>query len=404
MRRAETNYVGGTASGCTGGAWNSFQRVLLCALATLTVVGTEASAASIKPKAPPQICLEVDGASVCKNAPNTPAPTGAIKWHPGHYMLGEQIGHIPDSVYDQLRAEPLVLGIRQRYWWAQLEPERGKYDFSIIEADIRKLKAINKRLVLTVADRSWSGTSAKDKLPDYLLSLSDGGGGYYAKPDAQGVIAKLWEPSVMDRMLALYEELGKRFDSDPNVEGVVLGESSPGFNAKMEGYTKAIWAQALNRQIKDVRASWPTTNVFMYTNSLVGFLQDMMETCYENKVGVGGPDVLPPPHPGILGDRILMGLEPGSKRDYRGKTPVGYDVQSPELCGKEGCHSPEKLLDYSVDTLKATHVFWVRFGTAKDTSTEKYSWQYGILPAIRANKGRINTACPANFDGACSTN
>jgi hypothetical protein len=315
---------------------------------------------------------------------------------------------IPETVFQDLAKEPLLLGLRQRYYWAELEPERGKYDFSLIDAHLKRLKGMNKRLVLTVADRSWSGRDPSQVIPAYLLKEPGAGGGYYAKLDKAGaptwgVVARLWEPVVMDRLLALYAELGRRYDSHPNVEGVVVAETSPGFNSKPEGYTKAIWAAALNRQIKQVREDWPSTNVFMYTNSLVGFLQDMIELCYQNKVGIGGPDVLPPPHEGILGDRILMGIEPGAKRDYRGKTPIGYEVQSPELCGKEGCHSPEKLLDYSVDTLKATHVFWVRFGTTKDTATEKYSWQYGILPAIRANKGRINSSCPENFGGACIT-
>jgi len=140
----------------------------------------------------------------------------------------------------------------------------------------------------------------------------------------------------------------------------------------------------------------------LYTNSLVGELTGVVEHCYASAAGIGGPDVLPPPHKGILGDRILMGIEPGAPRDYRSLTPIGYEVQTPELCGKEGCFRLDVLRDYAVDTLKVTHLFWVKMGTQKDTATTKYSWQLGIRPAIQAAKGKTNEACPAAYAGRCA--
>ena len=153
-------------------------------------------------------------------------------------------------------------------------------------------------------------------------------------------------------------------------------------------------AAELKRLVTAARAAWPHTNVFLYTNSLAGELQQIIDYCYQNKVGVGGPDVLPPPHEGTPGDRIIQGVEPGAVRDYRGQTPIAYDVQTPELCGKKGCNLPRDLYDHAVNTLGANYVFWVRMGTTRDTATEKYSWRDGILPVIRASKGKINAACP----------
>lgn len=375
-----------------------FFGLVACATGVLAPAGE--ARAELKPAPPPRVC--VGEPARCSASAGAEAPT-TVKWNPGHYMISNSIGSVPADHFTALSNEPLLKGIRQRYWWAALEPSKGAYDFSLIDADLARLEGMNKRLVITVADRSWSGTSAAGKLPAYLASDPVYSGGWFVKPDDMGVIARLWDPTVMERVIALYAALAARYDGHPNVEGVVLGETSPGFNASPSGYSRGTLAAQLKRQITAVRKSWPKSNVFMYTNSLVGELQAIVEHAYQQQAGVGGPDVLAPPHKGIAGDRIVMGIEPGAVRDYRGLTPIGYEVQSPELCGKEGCFLPSVLRDYAVGTLRATHLFWVKMGTEKDTATAKYSWQYGIVPAIRATNGKINTACPANYGGRCAT-
>lgn len=388
----------------TASATRVRRAALLGALLATGLIGEFAVAATAqastgrRPAAPHAICVG-DPA----NCVSAEASAPRIKWHPGHYLISDTIGRLPESHVRALAAEPLLTGVRQRYWWATLEPRRGQYDFSVIEADLARLRRIGKRLVITVADRSWDGAAATGRLPDYLAQDAAYGGGWFVKPNGMGVIARVWDPTVMDRILALYAALGARFDAEPDVEGVVLGETSPGFNASPSGYSRGTLAAQLKRQVSAVRAAWPTSNVFLYTNSLVGELAGLIEHCTVNRVGIGGPDVLPPPHKGILGDRLLMGTEPGATRDYRGQTPIGYEVQSPELCGKEGCFAPAVLRDYAVDTLRVTHLFWTKFGTKKDTADAKYSWELGIRPAIQATQGRINTACPANYAEACSS-
>lgn len=372
----------------------------LAASAVGVFAGASVARAEQRPSAPPRVC--VGDPATCNGTASTDTLSG-VKWNPGHYMVSNTIGTVPSDHFSALASQPLVKGIRQRYWWAALEPSKGRYDFSKIDADLARLQGMNKRLVITVSDRSWSGTSAAGKLPTYLSTDPVYGGGWFVKPYNMGVVARLWDPEVMDRVIALYAALAARYDGHPYVEGVVLGETSPGFNASPAGYTRSTLATQLKRQMTAVRKAWPRTNVFMYTNSLSGELQAIVEHAYQQKVGIGGPDVLPPPHKGISGDRILKGIEPGAVRDYRGLTPIGYEVQSPELCGKEGCFLPSVLRDYAVGTLKATHLFWVKMGTEKDTPTAKYSWQYGIVPAIRATNGKINTACPANYGGRCAS-
>jgi hypothetical protein len=147
------------------------------------------------------------------------------------------------------------------------------------------------------------------------------------------------------------------------------------------------------------RKAWPNTNVFIFTNYLVGELEGIISKAHDNRCGAGGPDATP--RKPSAGARIIMGQEGGVR--YVGKMPIAFAVQSPELCGKEGCNLPEDIYNHAVKDLGANYLFWIRFGTKKDTPTEKYSWEDGILPVIRANKGRINTGCPSAFVGACDS-
>lgn len=383
-------------------AARTLARVTLLASCALTTFGAAPAIAQTPPAAPHAVCIE--GAPDCGRVA---APVGAprYKWHPGHYQTTVSIGQTGIPYLSELAKEPHVLGIQQRYWWAQLEPQRGVYDFSLIESHLALLKPIGKRLVIQVMDRSWNGSSAAGVLPAYLGSDPAFKGGWYVKPNDMGVVAQLWEPAVMDRLIALFAALGARFDGEVHVEAIMAEETTPAVSPgppAPASYTRATLATQLKRLATAARRSWPTTNVFLPTNFLSGELQGIVAHSATQKVGVGGSDVMPPPHNGSEGDRIIRGDIGGV--DYRGTLPLGYGVQSPSLCGKEGCWLPSELYDYAYGPLGATHVFWVRLGTQRDTATAKYSWTLGILPTIRARQGRTNAACPTAYAGACATN
>jgi hypothetical protein len=101
------------------------------------------------------------------------------------------------------------------------------------------------------------------------------------------------------------------------------------------------------------------------------------------------------------GQRIIMGEEGGTS--YAGKMPVMFMVSNASLTERKGPNTPDSIYRYAVERLGATHLFWVQLDSKSDTTAHKYSWTNGILPVIRANKGRTNTACPANLQSGCDT-
>ena len=77
------------------------------------------------------------------------APAVAPKWHPGHYVF---VGEKPIIADDIL---PHFQGVQKLYKWKLLEPEQGKYDFSLIKTDLALLKKSGKQLVIQVQYKAF---------------------------------------------------------------------------------------------------------------------------------------------------------------------------------------------------------------------------------------------------------
>lgn len=356
-------------------------------ITTLLILFTSSlvHAATTPPPPVSRLCLEPQGN--CASTASTTAPeTTGTKWNPGHYML--VYFNTPQSIYDDIFSEPNVKGVQVRYYWSELETEKGVYDFSKIESDLRYLEAHGKRLVMQLQDRR-SAKSTIQFVPDYLLNDPIYKGGIY------NTMPRLWDPVVMDRMIELGKALGNRFDKEPYFEALNFPATAPGFFGDVKApsdYTRSKYAEQIKRRLAETKAAFPHTNVIQYADFLIGEISGIIEQAYNVGAGTGAPDIIP--NDPAEGDIV--------RRDYIDLSPVGQAVQAPELCGKEGCNLPQDLYNYAVNKQKINYMFWIRFGTSKDTATEKYSWKYGILPTINENP-RTNETCPTQI-APCITN
>src|SRR5690348_851253 len=100
----------------------------------------------------------------------------ATKWHPGHYVM-LNLGDTQEPHFrtiDQIAGVPAVKGVEVRLFWSQLEPSKGSYNFSRIDAYLQKLKSLPtpKRLVVRVMDRKFGTSNRSGILPNYMLSDS----------------------------------------------------------------------------------------------------------------------------------------------------------------------------------------------------------------------------------------
>lgn len=376
--------------------------IALAMAATTTGVGM----AQTRPLPPSPVCID--------DSENCVTHKLGIKWNPGHYAETQTYGYIPSSAVTDISTLPDVQGIVQRYNWSTLEPSRGKYDFSAIHSDLAKLRPYGKRLVVLLMDRSWAGTSTA-ALPGYLATEPNSNNGIVLKPNNAGVIARIWNAAVMDRMIALSAALAAEFDDEPLFEGLRFEEITPGMSPGATGvptdYTVAALISQWTRLATASRQHWSRTNVFFNTNTLGGITGPLkiIEHGYQiGGIGAGGPDVLPPgadDHK-ISGDRVITrtpdttrGDDPAKFiRDYRGRVPIFHSVQTPALGGKEGTFMPAELADYAILGAGDTHLAWVMA-----PSTVTINWSSHIRPYLAGNPRPTVQSCPTSYANGCAT-
>lgn len=389
---------------------------LSLALAAVSLAAPLAGAAPVVRPAPlKEFCID----NKCVPAPT--ASANAIKWHPGHYMWLDSAGYSDSakathfSNIDDIAGEPTIKGVQLVLYWGDLEGSTpGDYSkgFAIIDAYLAKLASLPtpKRLMLGVLERRFGAVQQVDVdrgryLPTYLLS-ADYNGGYVAMPAGSAggltLVARVWEPAVTDRLIALSRAYAARYDSNPLFEMLWVGETSlavPG-----QAFSPAAYVTQLKRFYAASRGAWSHTALRLTAN-WIGSDSDMADLiAYSAKLGVtiGGPDVFPR-DPGeiepIQANRVFNGTTGGI--DYRGVTPWVSEVQDPELSGRKGMFTPDQLYTYATASMKPQYFIWLRNTWAGGAPQR---WSTGILPYIQSVNGATNTDCPRAYTAGCNSN
>ena len=228
-------------------------------------------------------------AKSCAAHPDVPVASAAgliETYNPGHYVA---ISERETVAGIQHLDEPALRGVSHRYYWADLEPKEGFYDFATIRQDLAFLKQHHKQLVVFITDKTFS--VSRNPLPKYLAQ--------YALPNLRGYTAKRWDPVVAARLIALARALATAFDSQTNFEGLAFQESalmiSPAVQ-RQEGYTPDKYRDALIKILTESAAAFRQSRVFWYMNHLEGDdgkLAEVAEALVHSRVVMGGPDILP---------------------------------------------------------------------------------------------------------------
>lgn len=327
------------------------------------------------------------------------ASAQGVKWHPGHYMIlnGKDSVSMHLRHIDQIGAERTIKGVLVRIWWHELETSYGRYDFSSIETYLRRLRAqpTPKRLFIRIMDRRFDNSrSYWGIVPGYLRSDPRYGGGIVRTN--KGWAARLWEPEVMERLIALYRAIGSRFDADEHFEGFFTEESTLSLPYPYPAsYSHEALARQYQRFIDQVKPAMPRSNLFFNVNWIGSsrLMTDLVQAMVPSSTGAGGSDTLPDRM--TLGQRVVMG-DYGA--DYRWELPIASGVEASELGGHLGSYYPADLARYAYEHLHVHYMFWARNTWLGD---ERQRWYTGILPLLRTNPP-VRTRCP-NAYGICST-
>lgn len=207
---------------------------------------------------------------------------------------------------ERLRGHPLLthdrlVGAQVMYLWAELEPQRGRYDFSAIEADLVLLESHGKRLFLQLQDATFF--DRYQPAPAYLLDSEFSGGSVRQVTDegaSEGWVVKRWNPAVHARFVALLEALGARFDG--RLEGVNLQETAIGVTAeRVPDFTPAAYAGSVRERMTALKRAFPTSVTLQYANFMPGewlpwedegYLEGIYRHGQAIGVGLGAPDLM----------------------------------------------------------------------------------------------------------------
>jgi len=266
-------------------------------------------------------------------------------------------------------------GAQLKFTWRELEPTKGRYDFSGIQAAAEFLRTNGKRLFVQIQDSSFDVKIIN--VPEYLLREAEFHGGADKQFETEegteeggakpaGWVSRRWDPAVQKRLHQLFTALGKQFDGV--LEGINLPETSVDFGetGKLfpKGFTPEIYRDAILTNMAAAKTAFSRSVVIQYANFMPGewlpeqdhgFLRSIFRGAKEMGVGLGGPDLLPD-KPGQMKHSYPL------IRELSGGVPTGiavqwgnYEHRNPQTGKQVGI--PD-LVKFARDYLKVRYVFW----------------------------------------------
>jgi hypothetical protein len=221
----------------------------------------------------------------------------------GHYFST----HYSDTPADaaMLCEQTGVSGVVWRQTWQEVEPSEGVYDFSSFDRVLAAIAGSHNpgcQLWLFVEFKSFNNSPVKNPCPVYLQAQ-------HSAPNSNGDGAAtcfMWEPAVVQAYVTMMKAAATHFDANPRVEGLILQESSLGFNGAYSqdeadggSYSALAWRDALIEIIDQCAASFANSRCVSFLNFLSGgqsYLHDIsaaISALPSNQVCFSGPDVLP---------------------------------------------------------------------------------------------------------------
>ena len=302
----------------------------------------------------------------------SPAAEAARKYDPGHYIaMGRG-----DSAQSTMTAsiKPGVTGIMKRYTWRSLEPTRGNYDFTEIKRDLDWASAYGMKLIVMVEDKTFM---LERPTPAYLDTLTP-------RNRAGGYTALRWNPTVVERMKALLQALG-RFDTHWAFQGVALQETALSFDDTIlnkYAYTPEKYRDAYIGVLTTGANAMPNSRMFWFMNFFPRqqeYIASVASAVAGKGVIMGGPDVLPD-------DWALKKHTYAFYDRFRDKMPLFGQVEA--MCYSHPHRTSgyrtkywtmAELFRFAREEMHVDYMIWVRM--PKPTVSGGYDWT-DALPVI----------------------
>ena len=209
----------------------------------------------------------------------------------------------------------------------------------------------------------------------------------------------IWDDRVNRRLMALYRELGRQCDQDPNLEAVVIPETAVTGDVRGQGeapFTFDRYARCVEAGMQAAKDAFPHTVVIQYLNLPAEIHKDLAIYAAARGIGLGGPDI-------FIHDPLLNDPNKGVYRLYgpaSGVVPLGTAVQPEDYLVKQfrgpvDPPTPKELYDFGRDKLHLNYMFWsTRSGYFEKVQAMMDDPSFPKDPA-----GGLNAARPSSIGG-----
>lgn len=319
-----------------------------------------------------------------------------------------------------------MAGVQCYFRVGEMEPTKGSYTqlFADVDKLIALCNAAGKKLAFGVWDRGFGtshGSSADMSCPTYMLggTVATGapaGSNAYTCWAAQGAsfggvdaIMNYGSQTALSDLIALYQALGDRYNSNPTVECFIwFGETA--FSPSGTSPTGAAFIAAMVQIANAIAPHWANTLIRLETNFCPGVSNSNMTTLLgladtlPNYI-TGGPDpVITPPGTGFntTANTYFTGNGGGTTgADRRGKNPWWSEVQTDGMGGANnlfpggsgtgaalGASTAKAMID--AQAAAGAYYFTVNFNDNTDT----VQFNRDMLPYINQLGGKLQSALP----------
>lgn len=157
-----------------------------------------------------------------------------------------------------LATNPDLMGTDLVYYWSQIEPQPGQYQWGVIDQDIQKWKANGKKVFLRIAAAAWTAWGppwSKQATPQWVYDL-----GLKSVTELDGaILPQYWNPIFLQHYDNFINAFAQRYDGDPDVALVQLSVGVGG-ETKVDtrndnpkklhlwqaiGYTDSLWLSTI---------------------------------------------------------------------------------------------------------------------------------------------------------------
>jgi hypothetical protein len=343
------------------------------------------------------------GAAIVLGVAQAQTDTSPVKFNPGHYIQlnGRAGDFLIENTFKEISALPNVRGVQTRHQWTQLEPEKGIYNFTPVDNALGYAVKYNKRLALFISAKAF--TTGGKAVPDYMHTAEYSGGAYKimigAKdtmntPDMEGENVALYDAKVRDRLIALMQALGKRYNGHNSLELIAFNETAMGqADPALTTAQKDAWFSNLRKVHEATRAAFPNTVVMQFVNFPRTHTPNLVSGMMENGTALGGPDT-------------FLNAEDLETQTYpfydtaQYKLAIGPSVQGENYVasyqfGPYVQQNPVDLYNFAKSRLHANYIFW-----NKTTDIDGYNPYNRVLNMFKSDSfpqgaaGGLRTACP----------